>query len=151
MAIHQLIVQVEKVPDQRELAMGVFLDTEGAYNYISFDSVCTALCSQGVNSTIVQWIGATLEGCLATATLNDVSMIVAVSMGCPQGGVLSPLLWCRVVNDLEQGSVWAGYIVKAMLLTFVCWQQGNPEHGVGAHAEGSSHCRDMVWQGWLVG
>jgi hypothetical protein len=89
MAIHQLIVQVEKVLDQWELAMGVFLDTEGAYNYISFDSVCTALCSHGVNVTIVRWIGATLEGCLATATLNDVSVIVAVSMGCPQGGVLS--------------------------------------------------------------
>jgi hypothetical protein len=27
-------------------------------------------------------------------------MRVAVSRGCPQGGVLSPLLWCLVVDDL---------------------------------------------------
>jgi hypothetical protein len=33
-------------------------------------------------------------------TLNDVSVRVAVSRGCPQGGVLLPLLWCLVVDDL---------------------------------------------------
>jgi hypothetical protein len=53
MALHQVIVRVEKVLDQRELALGVFLDIEGAYNYTSFDSVCTALCSRGVDSIIV--------------------------------------------------------------------------------------------------
>jgi hypothetical protein len=61
-ALHQLIVRVEKVLDQRELALGVFLDIEGAYNYTSFDSMCTALCGSGVNSTTVRWIRATLEG-----------------------------------------------------------------------------------------
>jgi hypothetical protein len=37
MVLHQLIVWVQKVLDQQELAMGVFLDIEGAYNYTSFD------------------------------------------------------------------------------------------------------------------
>jgi hypothetical protein len=32
-ALHQLVTRVEKVLDQRELALGVFLDMEGAYNY----------------------------------------------------------------------------------------------------------------------
>jgi hypothetical protein len=31
--------------------------------------------------------------------LSSLSRIVAVSKGCPQGGVLSPLLWCLVVED----------------------------------------------------
>jgi hypothetical protein len=34
------------------------------------------------------------------AAPNDVCVRVAVARGCPQGGVLSPLLWCLVVNDL---------------------------------------------------
>jgi hypothetical protein len=39
-------------------------------------------------------------GRLATAALGGDSRSVAVSRGCPQGGVLSPLLWCLVVNEL---------------------------------------------------
>jgi hypothetical protein len=50
----------------------------------------------GANSTIFRWIRATLEGRLATATLSDVSVSVAVARGSPQGGVLSPLLWCAL-------------------------------------------------------
>jgi hypothetical protein len=99
-ALHQLSVRVEKVLDRQELTSGVFLDIEGAYNYTSFDSVWTAICSRGVNSIIVQWIRATLEGRLATVTPNDFSVRVAVARGCLQGGVLSPLLWCLVVDDL---------------------------------------------------
>ena len=37
---------------------------------------------------------------MAVATLNDISLGFAISRGCPQGGVLLPLLWCLVVNDL---------------------------------------------------
>jgi hypothetical protein len=99
-ALHQLVVRVEKVLDQRELPLGVFLDIEGAFNYTSYDSMCNALDKRGVSSTTIRWIKATLEGRVATATLNDMFMRVAVSRGCPQGGVLSPLLWCLVVDDL---------------------------------------------------
>jgi hypothetical protein len=114
------LVRVEKVLDQQELALGVFLDIEGAYNYTSFDSMCTALCGCGVDSTIVQWIRATLEGRLATAALNDVCGRVAVARGCLQGGVLSPLLWCLVVDliaRLNTGGVYCqGYADDICLL-----------------------------------
>jgi hypothetical protein len=43
MALHQLMVWVEKVLDQQETALGVFLDTEGAFNNTSYDSTCAAL------------------------------------------------------------------------------------------------------------
>lgn len=42
-ALHDLVVQVV-VLDQKETALGVFLDTEGAFNYICFDSMCTDPC-----------------------------------------------------------------------------------------------------------
>ena len=69
------------------------------YNYTSFDSTCAALVRRGVSTTTVQWIRATLEGRLVTAALN-MPMRVAVSRDCPQGGILSPLLWCLTVDDL---------------------------------------------------
>ena len=37
---------------------------------------------------------------MAVATLNGFSVALAISRGCPQGGVLSPLLWCLMVDDL---------------------------------------------------
>jgi len=40
-ALYDLMVQVE-VLDQKEKALGVFLDIEGTFNYTSFDSMCTA-------------------------------------------------------------------------------------------------------------
>jgi len=99
-AFHQLGVRVQKALDQQEIALGVFLDIERAFNNTSYDSMCEALARHGVDYTIVRWIRATLEGRLATAALGGDSRSVAVSRGCPQGGVLSPLLWCLVVNEL---------------------------------------------------
>jgi hypothetical protein len=58
--------------------------------------MCAALVRHGLDHTIIEWIRATLEGRHATATLGETSVSVAVSKGCPQGCVLSPLLWCLV-------------------------------------------------------
>jgi len=80
--------------------VGVFVDIEGANNNTSYDFMSAALVRHGVVYTIAQWIGATLEGWLATATLNGYSMRVVVSRGCPQGVELSQLLRCVVVDNL---------------------------------------------------
>jgi hypothetical protein len=99
-ALHQLVVRVKKVLDQQEIALGAFLDIEGAFNNTCYDTMHDALVRYGSEDTIVQWIRATLEVRVAVATLNEISVTFAISRGCDQGGVLSPLLWCLVVNDL---------------------------------------------------
>jgi len=45
-ALHQLVVWVEKALDQQETALGVFLDTEGAFNNTCYDAMCDTLQSQ---------------------------------------------------------------------------------------------------------
>jgi hypothetical protein len=99
-ALHQLVVWVEKVLYQQEIALGVFLDIEGAFNNTCYLTMCDTLVRNGSEYTIVWWIRATLEGCVAVATLNGFSVWFAIFLGCPQRGVLSPLLWCLVVDDL---------------------------------------------------
>jgi hypothetical protein len=99
-AVHQLAVRVEKALDQEEKALGAFLDIEGAFNNTYYDTMCDVLFRHGSEHTIVRWIRATLEGRVAVATLNETFIRVAISTGCPQGRVLSPLLLCLVVNDL---------------------------------------------------
>ena len=106
-ALHQLVVRDEKALDQQEIALGVFLGT--------------ALARHGAEQTIVRWIRTTLEGRPATEALGDVTRNVAVSRGCPQGGVLSLLLWCLVVNNLlarlNEGNVYTqGYAGDICLL-----------------------------------
>jgi len=78
-------------------------------------------CQTWSDHTIVRWVKATLEGRQAIATLGSHSRSVAVSRGCPQGGVLSPLLWCLVVDELlarlSGGGVYAqGHVDDICLL-----------------------------------
>jgi hypothetical protein len=42
-ALHQQIVWAEKATDQQVAALGIFLDTQGAFTYTTLDSVCDAL------------------------------------------------------------------------------------------------------------
>jgi hypothetical protein len=115
------MVRVEKALDRQEIALGVFLDIEGVFNNTSYDSMCAALAKCWVYYTIIRCIRATLEGRPATATLGGLSRSIGVSRGCPQGGVLSPLLWCLVVNELlarlNEGGVYTqGYADDICLL-----------------------------------
>jgi hypothetical protein len=93
-------LRVEKALDQQEIALGTFLDTERAFNNACYDAMCDDLVRHGSEYTIVRWIKATLESRLAVGTVNDVSLRFAISRGCPQEGVLSPLLWCLVEDGL---------------------------------------------------
>jgi hypothetical protein len=99
-ALHELVVRVEKVLDQQETALGVFLDIEGAFGNTCYDTMCDAFIMHGSEHTIVRWITTTLEGRMAVMALGVSPVRVAITRGCPQGGVLSPLLWFLVVDDL---------------------------------------------------
>ena len=81
--LHQLVVRAENALDQQEITLGIFLDTEGAFNNTSYDSMSAALARHGIEYTIVQWTRITLEGHLATATSRRFSRSVVVSSGCP--------------------------------------------------------------------
>ena len=93
--------------------MGVFLDIEGAFNNTCFDTTCDALVRHDSEYTIVRRIRATLEGRVDIATLNGSSLRLAIPRGCPQGWcVLSPFLWCLVVNDLISRLSGSGIFIQ---------------------------------------
>ena len=110
--------------------------------------MCLALARHGVDRTIVRWVKATLEGRRAIATLGSFSRSVAVSREYPQGCVLSPLLWCLVVDELlerlSRGGVYAQvYADDICLLTvekfpntvsgLIQWAFGTVEARCGQH------------------
>ena len=49
---------------------------------------------------------------MAVATLNEISLRFAISRGRHQEGVLSPLLWCLVINDLLANLSGGGIFIQ---------------------------------------
>jgi hypothetical protein len=146
MALHQLVVWVEKALDQQEIDLGAFLDIERT----CYDTMCAALVRHGSEYTIVRWIKATPEGRMAIVTLNDISLRFAISRGCPQGGVLSPLLWCLVVNDLITRLSGSGVFIQGYADDMSSQGGQIPKHGIRTHAVGPFNRRDMVERGRTV-
>lgn len=99
-ALHTIVFKIEKALEHKELALGTFLDIEGAFDNTAFESICTAATNHGIETTIVRWMKSMLENRNVTATLNEDTVRVTVRRGCPQGGVLSPLMWSLVIDGL---------------------------------------------------
>jgi hypothetical protein len=72
-ALHQLVVRVEKALIQQHIALGAFLDIDGAFNITCYDTMCDVRVGHGCEYIIVRRIRATLEGRMVVATLNETS------------------------------------------------------------------------------
>ena len=99
-ALHQLVARIEETLAAKEIALGAFLDIEGAFDNTSFSSMIHAAENKGIEPTVCRWIKSMLLERTAVANLFDETAAVKIVCGCPQGGVLSPLLWDLVVNSL---------------------------------------------------
>lgn len=99
-ALHTLVSKIEKAVLGQKFCLGVFFDIEGAFNQADFDVIIKALKRKRVNGTVIKFVEEFLKTRSATATIRNSSVTRDVTRGLPQGGVLSPLLWCLVVDDL---------------------------------------------------
>jgi len=75
-----------------EIALGAFLDIEGAFDNTSFNAIITAARERGLEETCCRRARSVLESRLVHTSLMGSSLTAEVVGGCPQGGVLSPLL-----------------------------------------------------------
>ena len=120
-ALHQLVRRIESAMNNQEVALAAFLDIEGAFDHTSFSSMITAVERHGIEDTICRWIKNMLHDRRAQSALLGETMDVSVAKGCPQGGVLSPLLWDLVVDELlvnlnRQGFYTQGYADDLVIL-----------------------------------
>ena len=99
-ALHQLIHRIEETFIKGDLSMGVFLDIEGAFDKVPFRVIEEAALSKGIHRKVVRWIGHMLSNRTITIELGDAKITEKIMAGCQQGGVLSPLLWNLVIDDL---------------------------------------------------
>jgi len=119
MVHHQVVARVEKALYLQETSFGAFLDTKRAFNNTWYDTMCDVLVSHGTEYTIVWWIRATMDGRVAVATLDGLSVWLAIYRCCSQRGVMLPLLWCLVVDDLLARFSEGGVFVQGYTDTHV--------------------------------
>jgi ribonuclease HI len=99
-ALHHFISRVEKTFEFREFGLAGFLDIEGAFNNICYNSIVKSAESFGISRTLINWIFQMLNSRKVNATANDFTVSVKTVKGCPQGGCISCLLWLLVINEL---------------------------------------------------
>lgn len=99
-AIHALVSVIETALSQGKYVLGTFVDIQGAFDSARFESILGALKDHGVPKIISRWINALLKTRSVTAELGISIKKIFARCGCPQGGVLSPLLWTLVINSL---------------------------------------------------
>ena len=120
-ALHALVDCVEKTLEARQFALGAFFDIEGAFDNAPFEAISVALRARGTPDALVVWVEAMLRRRTVTASIDTTYKSVRVRRGCPQGGVLSPLLWCLVVDNLldvlnSSGTFSQGYSDDGVIL-----------------------------------
>jgi retron-type reverse transcriptase len=99
-ALIQVVKRLERCLEHKEVAFGAFLDIEGSFDNTSFKTITTAVRERGLEETCCRWTKYMLGGRLVNTSLTGSSITAKVMRGCPQGGVLSPLLWNLVVDRL---------------------------------------------------
>ena len=76
------------------------LDIEGAFNKVPITTVLKALRERNIYGIVRRWIENFLSCRYINASLGGDDLTIHASAGCPQGDVLSPILWCLVVDSL---------------------------------------------------
>ena len=99
-ALHQLISRLEDTFFKGDFTLGIFLDIEGTFDNISFSAIEFALERFGTNWGVIRWISNMLRSRTLTISIGEATLRRHINHGCPQGGVLSPLLWNLVIDEL---------------------------------------------------
>ena len=99
-ALHSVVSHISKTLESSMSTLAAFIDIEGAFDKATFESIDSALIRCKVEPTLRAWIKNMLQQRAVHITVGDKTVRGTVSKGCPQGGVLSPLLWNLVVDSL---------------------------------------------------
>ena len=99
-ALHDVTTAIDKAIERKGYAIGAFFDIQGAFDNAPTNIIIKALKKRNTTNIITDWITQLLTSRKVTASMGTTELQVNATRGCPQGGVLSPTLWCLVVDEL---------------------------------------------------
>jgi len=99
-ALSNLVKHIEGALTNGHLALGVFLDIQGAFDNVRPDTIIAGLTKRNIDDKWIKWYSHYLYNRTAVFEYNGVEGKRELHLGTPQGGVLSPLMWNIVFEDL---------------------------------------------------
>jgi ribonuclease HI len=99
-ALHKIVNKLETQILKGNFALGTFLDIEGAFDNVSLTAISNALNKYCPSTDTSNWIRSLTKSRSTTVELHGAKRTIISHRGCPQGGILSPLLWNLVMNNL---------------------------------------------------
>lgn len=100
LAVHHLVSRIENSLQNKEISLCAFMDIQGAFDNTGFGAIYNSLSNKNIDKHSINWILSMLIQRQISVTLGDTTKTVYAAKGCPQGGVLSPLLWSIVIDEL---------------------------------------------------
>jgi len=101
-ALSEVVHYIEHGISQKQIVMAVSLDCTGAFDNIKFNSAKAALRSHGISNSIVDWYDYLLKSRILDLEFNKHKLQIQPTKGSPQGGILSPLVWNCIMDELLQ-------------------------------------------------
>ena len=98
-AISDLVDSIESNILREEFSLSVFLDISGAFDNVLYTSIITAMEKRGIDPKIIAWYSQFLKERTAFTELKGLKCSVKVQRGCPQGGIISPVIWNLVFES----------------------------------------------------
>ena len=80
--------------------MGAFLDIQGAFDNVTPEGINKAMKRHNFPENVRKWYFHYLTNRYSMVEINGVAIIRQIMRGTPQGGILSPLIWNLVFNEL---------------------------------------------------
>ena len=82
------------------MALGTFLDIEGAFDNVACHAIEKALNKKCSSPNTNNWIMSMIKSRSTTVELQGNKKTIQIVRGCPQVGILSPFSWNLVVDSL---------------------------------------------------
>ena len=99
-ALHRLVSRAEEAIDKGQFALAVFLDIDGAFSCASQQAMKNGLQRFPIEPTVRRWMNNSLQLREVIAEVKGIHKKRTVKKGTPQGGVLSPVIWNMMIDDL---------------------------------------------------
>jgi hypothetical protein len=101
-ALHNVVTRIENATEHKDIALGVFLDIEGAFHRTSFDTIKQAAERHGIEPAVCRWICAMLESRNISATLSG------EALGATMAEVDRREVCCRPCCGAESWTIFYG-------------------------------------------
>jgi ribonuclease HI len=100
MALNQVITILENAKHKKHHSLVVFLDLKGAFDNVSYNAIIKYLTKKNINENIIHWYINLLSERYCISEQATSPKLRELKRGIPQGGILSPIIWNLIFDDL---------------------------------------------------